>query len=179
MKVRVRVSTHLCDATDRQPSTQLQCVPLLGLRPTPNTPPCRLSIAPDIVDAMTLLAALVIALLSRNIIVAFLSYGLQVAADWEPDPDWEESRQNRPCYWPDGTRSLTTFPCRYYPEDSICCSLGWACMVEGFCYLNATGIAERQARTARDWDGSNCPLICRKSKRFHIVWLNHCGQSNA
>lgn len=72
---------------------------------------------------------------------------------------------NRPCYYPDGTKALDHTPCSD-DANTTCCSSDHICMANGYC-MNAGSHQpygfSRAACTSQNW-GTGCPQRCVSSE---------------
>ncbi|KJX94646.1 hypothetical protein TI39_contig4170g00008 [Zymoseptoria brevis] len=61
------------------------------------------------------------------------------------------------CYYPNGDLSKVDAPCT--SDGGMCCAVGWECLSNGLCYLEAEDYTERRSCTDQSW-GDDCSQFC-------------------
>ncbi|GME45757.1 hypothetical protein GTA08_BOTSDO09380 [Neofusicoccum parvum] len=70
------------------------------------------------------------------------------------------TRATDTCYYPDGSVSDKDLPCSSSNGGAACCPQGWACMANGFCYLDYKDYISRYTCTDQSWTSGGCPNYC-------------------
>lgn len=64
------------------------------------------------------------------------------------------------CYYPDGSVSEKDAPCGNAADGVACCPLGWSCVSNGLCWLDAESYYGRYTCSDRTWASDGCPSFC-------------------